>query len=168
MVRGRILFFNKDVEDEGDPVPVRDLKERVCEADAVLIAAPEYDYAIPGVPTTALDWVLRPPSPLRHKPVGIVGASPGRVGTARGQIVLYQILLHAPAYVMPEPQILIMSEPGDFGSHIGGCLTQWHAHSRLLGWITPEMMHVWTADVPGGPFSELRPRKFVRLLEDSS
>jgi chromate reductase, NAD(P)H dehydrogenase (quinone) len=51
---------------------VRDLKEKIREADAVLIATPEYDYAIPGVLTTALDWALRSPSPLRHKPVGIV------------------------------------------------------------------------------------------------
>ncbi len=56
-------------------------------------------------------------------------------------------------------------EPGDSGPRIGGCLTQWHAHS-LQGWETPEMMHVWTADVPGGPFSELRPREFVSSLED--
>jgi chromate reductase, NAD(P)H dehydrogenase (quinone) len=64
---------------------------------------PEYDYAIPGVLTNTLDWALRPPSPFRHKPVGIVGTSPGSVGTARGQMVL----LHPPAYVMPEPQMLI-------------------------------------------------------------
>jgi len=56
-------------------------------------------------------------------------------------------------------------EPGDSGPQIGGCLTQWHAHS-LQGRETPEMMHVWTADVPGGPFSELRPREFVSSLED--
>jgi chromate reductase len=104
---GEIPFFNQDVEDEGDPAPVRDLKEKIREADAVLIATPEYDYAIPGVLTTALDWSLRSPSPMRHKPVGIVGASPGGAGTARGQMVLRQILLHAPAYVMPEPQMLI-------------------------------------------------------------
>ncbi len=103
----KIPFFNQDVEDEGDPPPVRDLKEKVREAGAVLIATPEYDYAIPGVLTTALDWGLRSPSPLRHKPGGIVGASPGGAGTARGQMVLRQILLHAPAYVMPEPQMLI-------------------------------------------------------------
>ena len=100
-------FFNQDVEEEGVPAPVRDLKEKIREVDAVLIATPEYDYAIPGVLTTALDWGLRSPSPLRHKPVGIVGASPGGAGTARGQMVLRQILLHAPAYVMPEPQMLI-------------------------------------------------------------
>jgi chromate reductase, NAD(P)H dehydrogenase (quinone) len=76
----------------------------------VLIATPEYDYAIPGVLTAALDWALRSrhdPTPFRHKPVGIVGASPGGGGTARGQVVLRLILLHPPAYVMPEPQMLI-------------------------------------------------------------
>ncbi len=104
---GEIPFFNQDVEAEGDPAPVRDLKEEILAADAVLIATPEYDYAIPGVLTNALDWALRSPSPLRHKPVGIVGASPGGAGTARAQMVLRQILLHAPAYVMPEPQMLI-------------------------------------------------------------
>jgi chromate reductase, NAD(P)H dehydrogenase (quinone) len=102
-----IPFFNQDVEDRGDPAPVKDFKETIRQADAVLIATPEYDYAIPGVLTNALDWALRPPSPFRHKPVGIVGTSPGSVGTARGQMVLRQILLHPPAYVMPEPQMLI-------------------------------------------------------------
>jgi chromate reductase, NAD(P)H dehydrogenase (quinone) len=104
---GEIPFFNQDVEDEGDPASVKQLKEKIREADAVLIATPEYDYAIPGVLTTALDWSLRSPSALRHKPVGIVGASPGSIGTARGQMVLRQILLHAPAYVLPEPQMFI-------------------------------------------------------------
>src|SRR5215208_2646727 len=103
----QIPFFNQDVEDQGDPAPVKAFKEKIRQAEAVLIATPEYDYAIPGVLTTALDWALRPPSPFRHKPVGIVGTSPGGVGTARGQMVLRQILLHPPAYVMPEPQMLI-------------------------------------------------------------
>ncbi len=125
----KIPFFNQDVEDEGDPAPVRDLKERVREADAVLIATPEYDYAIPGVLTTALDWALRPPSPLRHKPVGIVGASPGRVGTARGQMVLRQILLHAPAYVMPEPQMLISNARERFDEN--GDLTDEQTRERM-------------------------------------
>jgi NAD(P)H-dependent FMN reductase len=88
-------------------VPVKTFKETIRQADAVLIATPEYDYAIPGVLTNALDWALRQPSPFRHKPVGIVGTSPGSVGTARGQMVLRQILLHPPAYVMLEPQMLI-------------------------------------------------------------
>jgi len=98
-----------------------ELKEKIRQVDAVLIATPEYDYAIPGVLTNALDWALRSPSPVRHKPVGIVGASPGGTGTARGQMVLRQILLHAPAYMIPEPQMLIpysrqrFDENGDLG-----------------------------------------------------
>ncbi len=136
---GEIPFFNQDVENEGDPEPVRYLKEKIREADAVLIATPEYDYAIPGVLTTALDWALRSPSPLRHKPVGIVGASPGGAGTARGQMVLRQILLHAPAYVMPEPQMLIPNSYGRFDEN--GNLTDEETRERmrrflgaLLGW----------------------------------
>jgi hypothetical protein len=55
----------------------------------------------------------------------------------------------------------VMPSPGVAGPQIGGCLTQWHAHS-LLGWKTPEMMHVWIVDVPGGPFSEeIRPRSLL-------
>jgi chromate reductase len=89
----RIPYFNQDIEDEGNPEPVKELREKIRAYDAVLIATPEYDYAIPGVLTSALDWCLRSrhePTPFRHKPVGIVGASPGGGGTARGQMVLRQ------------------------------------------------------------------------------
>src|SRR4051812_16569114 len=106
----RIPYFNHDVEDQGNPEPVKELREKIRASDAVLIATPEYDYAVPGVLTAALDWAIRSrhdTTPFRHKPVGIVGASPGGGGTARGQMVLRQILLHPPAYVMPEPQMLI-------------------------------------------------------------
>ncbi len=106
----RVPYFNQDIEDEGIPEPVKELRQKIRTHDAVLIATPEYDYAIPGVLTAALDWALRSrydPTPFRHKPVGIVGASPGGGGTASGQMVLRQILLHPPAYVMPEPQMLI-------------------------------------------------------------
>jgi chromate reductase len=48
----KIPFFNRDVEDEGDPTPVGEFKEKICESDAVLIATSEYDYAIPGVLST--------------------------------------------------------------------------------------------------------------------
>jgi hypothetical protein len=61
----------------------------------------------------------------------------------------------------------LMPHPGVSGPQIGGCLTQWHAHS-LLKWETPEMMHVWVVDVPAGPFDELKPRQFVQSLENSS
>lgn len=138
---GEIPFFNQDVEDEGDPAPVRDLKEKIRGADAVLIATPEYDYAIPGALTTALDWALRSPSPLRHKPVGIVGASPGGAGTARGQMVLRQILLHAPAYVVPEPQMLIPYSREKFDVETGD-LTDEQTRERIRRFL--DALVEWT------------------------
>ena len=126
---GEVPFFNQDLEAQGDPAPVKQLKQQIEVSDAVLIATPEYDYAIPGVLTTALDWALRPPSFLRHKPVGIVGASPGGAGTARGQMVLRQILLHAPAYVMPEPQMLIPTSYQRFDEN--GDLTDDETRERM-------------------------------------
>jgi chromate reductase len=118
----RIPYFNQDIEDEGIPEPVEELREKIRAHDAVLIVTPEYDYAVPGVLTAALDWALRSrydPTPFRHKPVAIVGASPGGGGTARGQTVLRQILLHPPAYVMPEPQMLIPFSRQKFDAETG-------------------------------------------------
>jgi chromate reductase len=141
---GKIPFFNQDVEDEGDPALVRDLKDKIREADAVLIATPEYDYAIPGVLTNALDWALRSPSPVRHKPVGIVGASPGGAGTARGQMVLRQILLHAPAYVVPEPQMLIPYAREKFDVETGD-LTDEQTRERMRRFL--DALVEWTERV---------------------
>src|SRR3954453_22551656 len=118
----RIPYFNHDVEDQGNPEPMKELRDKIRAYDAVPIATPEYDYAIPGVLTAALDWCLRShydATPFRHKPVGIVGASPGGGGTARGQMVLRQILLHPPAYVMPEPQMLIPFSRQKFDAETG-------------------------------------------------
>jgi chromate reductase len=140
-----IPFFNQDVEAEGDPAPVKELKEKIREVDAVMIATPEYDYAIPGVLTNALDWALRSPSPLRHKPVGIVGASPGGTGTARGQMVLRQILLHAPAYVMPEPQMLIPYSRQRFDEN--GNLTDEETRERMRRFLVA--LAEWTGRLSG-------------------
>lgn len=137
---GRVPFFNQDVEDVGDPEPVRELKEKIRTHDAVLIASPEYDYAIPGVLTTALDWCLRSPSPLRHKAVGIAGASPSGGGTARGQMVLRQILLHGPAYVMPEPQMMITNSSQRFDRD--GNLTDEETRQRLRRFLVA--LREWT------------------------
>jgi chromate reductase len=145
-----IPFFNQDVEAEGDPAPVKELKEKIREVDAVLIATPEYDYAIPGVLTNALDWALRSPSPLRHKPVGIVGASPASTGTARGQMVLRQILLHAPAYVMYEPQMLIPYSRKRFDEN--GNLTDEETRERMRRFLVA--LVEWTERLSGSKTHE--------------
>ncbi|MEJ0023863.1 MAG: NAD(P)H-dependent oxidoreductase [Alphaproteobacteria bacterium] len=62
----------------------------------------------------AVDWASRLPAtaPLSRKPVGIIGASPGLVGTARGQSQLRQAFEFTNSYCMPQPEVLV-SRAGD-------------------------------------------------------
>src|SRR6266566_7106839 len=64
-------FFNEDLEAAGDPEAVRHFKEAIIRANAILIATPEYNGAVPGVLANAIDWASRPTgrSVLRNKPV---------------------------------------------------------------------------------------------------
>ena len=140
---GRIPFFNADVEAKGDPEAARELKEKIRTYNAVLIATPEYDYVIPGVLTTTLDWCLRRSSPFRHKPVGIAGASPSGAGTVLGQMVLRQILLHGPAYVMPEPRMLIPNAHQRFDEN--GDLTDRETRQSLRRLL--EALREWSASL---------------------
>ena len=105
----QIPLYNADVESQGLPAPVRDLKERIAAADGLLIATPEYNYSIPGVLKNALDWASRPPrtSVLCKKPIGIVGASGGRSGTMRSQLALRQVFVFTGSYAMPQPEFLL-------------------------------------------------------------
>ena len=89
-----IPFFDEDVEAEGDPAAVAALKRSVAAADGLIIATPEYEHGVPGVLKNTIDWLSRPPGrgPLLGKPVAVLGASPGMVGTARAQAQLRQTL----------------------------------------------------------------------------
>jgi len=103
-----IPFFDGDVEAEGDPEAVSDLKVRVRRTDALLIATPEYNASIPGVLKNAIDWLSRPPQTvLRHKPVAIMGAAPGNFGTARAQSDLRRVLAHVDAYTVQKPEVML-------------------------------------------------------------
>jgi chromate reductase len=101
--------YNQDIEEINDPEIVREFKEKIRSADALLIATPEYNYSIPGVLKNALDWASRPPgaSVLRHKPIGIMGATTGNFGTARSQLALRQMFVFTRSYVMVEPELLM-------------------------------------------------------------
>ena len=102
-------FYDGDVEAAGDPEPVVALKEAIRDADALLIATPEYNRGVPGVLKNAIDWASRPAlaSPLAGKPVAIVGASTGRGGTARAQEQLRAALEFSRAKVLEQPEVLV-------------------------------------------------------------
>jgi chromate reductase len=104
-----IPMFNADVEAAGDPPAVVDFKRAISDADALLIATPEYNHCVPGVLKNAIDWASRPPrgSVLSGKPVAVMGASSGRGATARAQAHLRDGLAYTNGFVLPLPEVLI-------------------------------------------------------------
>src|SRR6185436_10573256 len=86
--------YDEDLDAAPVPEPVRALREAIADADAVLIATPEYNASIPGVLKNALDWASRPhaTNPLRGKPAAVVGTSTGMFGAVWAQSDARKIL----------------------------------------------------------------------------
>ncbi len=91
---GEIPPYDADVEAEGIPEPVEALRQAMLEADAVVVATPEYNHSIPGVLKNALDWASRPAgqSALTGKPAVVVGASTGMFGAVWAQAETRKVL----------------------------------------------------------------------------
>jgi chromate reductase len=104
-----VPLYDGDLEAKGDPPAVAALKAAIAEADGVLMATPEYNHGVPAVMKNAVDWASRPPgaAPLGGKPVGLIGASPGITGTARGQSQLRQAFEFTNSFCMPQPELLV-------------------------------------------------------------
>jgi NAD(P)H-dependent FMN reductase len=101
-------LFNEDIEKD-PPSAVKDFKNSIKNSDAVIIVSPEYNHSIPGGMKNALDWCSRVERVFLDKPVLVMGASNGNVGTARGQSHLKQVL-NAPglaAMVLPGNHLLV-------------------------------------------------------------
>ncbi|HUJ11084.1 MAG TPA: NAD(P)H-dependent oxidoreductase [Verrucomicrobiae bacterium] len=100
--------FNQDKESPAPDI-VAQFKARVRAADAILFATPEYNYSIPGVLKNAIDWASRPygDSAWDGKPVAIMGASPGMLGTARAQYHLRQVFVTLNMYPLNDPEVMI-------------------------------------------------------------
>lgn len=100
-------MFNQD-EEKPFPQPVVELRQRIEQADALLIASPEYNASITAVLKNAIDWASRPPKPpLVGKPAAIMGASTGNFGTLRAQLHLRQVLTHVGALTLAKPEVLV-------------------------------------------------------------
>jgi chromate reductase len=98
-------------QDEEGKLPARvvELKDRIRRADAVVIATPEYNYSVPGVLKNAIDWASRPygDNAWGGKPVALMGASVGTVGTARAQYHLRQMFVFLNMHPLNQPEIMI-------------------------------------------------------------
>jgi chromate reductase len=100
--------YDGDLDTAEPPEPVADLRQRITEADGLIIATPEYNYGVPGVLKNAIDWASRPAasSVLKHKPVALMGAAPSQFGTVRAQLALRQSFLWTDSRVLTKPEVL--------------------------------------------------------------
>jgi len=99
--------FNQDLELQ-PPDKIKEFKARIRAADAILIATPEYNYSIPGVLKNAIDWASRPygDNAFDGKPVAVMGASIGKLGTARAQYDLRRSFVFLNMLPLNQPEVM--------------------------------------------------------------
>jgi len=129
-------FYDQDIELEA-PKTVADLKHAVTQADGIIFITPEYNRSIPGVLANAIDWLSRVEHPLKGKPVMILGATMGPLGTVRAQETLRKVL-DAPgvaARVLPGNEFLMGTAQKKF-DNTGNLMDQ-----DVIDWLDLCMQH---------------------------
>jgi len=105
---GDLPLYSSDFDSDYPP-PGRELKRAIEASDGILFVSPEYNRSIPGALKNAIDWGSRPwgSNSFARKPTGIIGASPGGIGTAVMQSSMRSVLsfLDAPQLNSPEAYI---------------------------------------------------------------
>ena len=138
--------FNQDQEKQ-PPARVTELKAKVRAADAILFATPEYNYSIPGVLKNAIDSASRPygDNAWQGKPVAVMGASVGILGSARAQYHLRQCFVFLNMYPVNQPEVLIASAAQRFNER--GELTD-ETSKELIRKLLAELV-AWTKRLKG-------------------
>jgi chromate reductase len=145
-------LFNQDLENEPSQ-RVRQFKSRIRAADAILIATPEYNYSIPGVLKNAIDLASRPygDNAWDGKPVALMGASIGLLGTARAQYHLRQsfVFLNMHPLNAPEVMVAFASEKFDAQGRLADPVAR-----ELIGQLLQKLVE-WTRTLQGQAAAEL-------------
>jgi chromate reductase, NAD(P)H dehydrogenase (quinone) len=136
-----IPVFNQDDEKQ-PPAKVTELKARIRAADAILFSTAEYNYSIPGVLKNAIDWASRPygDSAWTGKPVALMGAAAGMLGSARAQYHLRQVFVFLNMLPINQPEVLIATAHNKFDAD--GNLTD-ESVKKLIAQLL-ESLAAWT------------------------
>lgn len=142
---GDLPLYNQD--DDGSPADtVKRLKGAIADSQALLFVTPEYNRSIPGVLKNALDHASRPygKNAWAGKPAGVIGASPGAIGTAVAQQHLRTILAYLDVPTLGQPEAYVQAKDGLFDAD-GGI----GAGSRefLQGWM--DRYVAWVKKIAG-------------------
>ena len=110
---GELPLYSYDY-DANYPAPAKALKEGIASVDAILFVTPEYNRSIPGALKNAIDWASRPwgSNSFSRKPSGIIGTSPGKIGTAVAQQHLRSIMAFCNSPLMNAIEAYIQFTPG--------------------------------------------------------
>ena len=106
-------LYSPDFDADYPPV-ARALKQSIADVDAVLFVTPEYNRSIPGGLKNAIDWASRPwgKNSFARKPTGVIGTSPGAIGTALAQQSLRGVLCYCNSPLMNQVEAYIQFKPG--------------------------------------------------------
>ena len=113
----RMPLYDGDREEaEGIPEEAVRLEAQIRAAEAVVIATPEYNYALPGGLKNALDWLSRIKGrPFEDRPLAIVSATAGRTGGVRAQDTLRQALSAFRPRLVLGPEVAVANAREAFG-----------------------------------------------------
>lgn len=137
---GNLPLYNQD-DDGNQAESVKQLKNAIKSAQGVLFVSPEYNRSIPGVLKNALDHASRPygQSAWAGKPAGVLGVSPGAIGTALGQQHLRNVLAYLDMPTLGQPEAFIqmkeglVDESGNIGDGGRTFLQTWM--DRFVDWV---------------------------------
>ena len=126
-------LYNQD-DDANQPAPTKRLKAEILAADGVLFVTPEYNRSIPGVLKNAVDHASRPygQSAWNGKPAGIVGITPGTMGTSMAQQHLRNVLANQDMPTLAQPEAFLVAKP-DFFDPEGNVTGEYRAF--LQKWV---------------------------------
>ncbi|WP_138444613.1 NADPH-dependent FMN reductase [Sinomonas susongensis] len=148
---GNLPLYSSDY-DADYPPEGRSFKDAVESSDGILIVSPEYNRSIPGVLKNAIDWGSRPwgTNSFARKPTGIIGASPGNIGTAVMQSSMRAVLSFLDAPQLNSPEGYIKFDRAVFGND--GSVSDEQTESFLRHYMSEYaafVARVLAADAPG-------------------
>lgn len=105
---GEFPLYNQD-EEASIPDIVKEFKDKIKQADSILIVTPEYNFSIPGYLKNAIDWATRPygDNSFDDKPGAIMSSSPGMLGGVKAQYALRQTSVFLNLHLLNRPEVII-------------------------------------------------------------
>lgn len=142
---GDFPIFDQDQENNA-PELVREFKQKIKSADAIIIVTPEYNYSIPGYLKNAIDWASRPygDNSFDDKPGAIISISPGMLGGIRAQVALRQACVFLNIHLLNRPEVIVPMVDQKIKD---GKLTDEHTQQKIIELL--EALCIWTRRLNG-------------------